>query len=112
MTTKDFVYEILIEYANKVKDCDIIELIELMNEIPIQINERIDSNLISGEKLLVHNIMTIIMRDEPKYRRYPFYENKQWIFKEFHDYYFDYDGIKNNIIKCMDSFLENNKDEN
>lgn len=108
MKSNEEIYKILIKCADHLLNCDLPEFIDAINELPMKINENFNTNLINGERLLIHNVIMNLVRSKSKYKDYPIsYDIIEWVYKEFHDYYFDYDNIEESIIKCMDSALTN-----
>lgn len=111
MTTKEKIYEILIQCAKEVKESENLDFIDIINDMPMKINEAVSTNLINGENLLVHNIILNLIRDNKKYKDYQILEDKEWIFKEFHDCYFAYDTIEADVLKCINSIIKEDLNE-
>lgn len=91
---------ILTEYANKLKECELPEFLDTINKLPREINVTVGTNIIDGEALMVHNIIMNLTKYNPSTKGCD-EKSLEWIIKEYHDNYFDYEKIKNDIIECM-----------
>jgi len=112
METNEKMYNLLIEYANKIKDGNLLVIYNEINNLSIEINNTFNTNLIDGERLLIHNILMNISITDPKYKDFlDDSEFIEWMTKEYHDNYFDYYTFKESVVECANLVIKNMNQE-
>jgi hypothetical protein len=107
--TSTIFIEILDKYIKKVNDMkDFLELKDIGINMIMELSEKCPLSAISFDECLVREIVGNLIKFDEQYKNYPINEDRMtWITREFHDSYYDYDGIENDVKKAMQYVKEN-----
>lgn len=102
------IIEVLNKYISKIKESKSLFMGSILSDMICEIKEIYPLCDISGEEILVKDIIKNIIKYDDRFKDYFIDDDRlEWILREFHDSYFDYDGFEKGVVKAMEYVKEN-----